>query len=146
MATIYYRTATKKEDALNYITQAYLLDNNQNFRTIYIAIKAWNGLIDGIKDELKLIFLGGDYTFVDSMLINILIHHQTNIVYQLFNDPDYGDELKERYQPIHFATVILSGKENNISLKIPPELQEIVNEILNSIEIGQAIFYWPRKK
>jgi TPR repeat protein len=141
LALLYYNLGINKEKALRFISQINSLDSSPDIRTFYPVIRVWNGQIDGILDELQSIIKSGNYTLLHVALIHLLIHHQTNLIYNLFSDPEFGQELKGRFQPIYYAAAILAGKDANIALKIPPELKETVNEILKEIKEKQAFYY-----
>jgi type III secretion system FlhB-like substrate exporter len=59
----------------------------------------------------------------------------------MFHHKEFGASLKEKYLPLYYATELLTGKENNIELRIPPELQETVNDILKYIAERQKVYY-----
>jgi len=46
-----------------------------------------------------------------------------------------------KFAPIYYATLLLNESENNISLKIPPEIKDTVDNILQEIKVGQNFYY-----
>jgi TPR repeat protein len=140
IAQLYYVMGIRKSSALNFISKAYLLENNANTRTLLPVIKVWNGEITGIYDDLKNIIRNDDHKYLVNTLFHLLVHHQANLVNHLFSDPECGQKLRDEFQPVYYAA-LLFGKQTKSLLKIPPELQETVNGILKMIRERQAFYY-----
>ncbi|TAD83347.1 MAG: hypothetical protein EAY75_14970 [Bacteroidetes bacterium] len=72
----------------------------------------------------------------NGFLIHLLIHHQNQLVWEYFQN---NETAKEAYKPLYYALLSLLGHKEFI--KMPPELGEVVNDILDSIEAQQKKFY-----
>jgi len=67
-------------------------------------------------------------------IIGLLIYKQINLSNNLF---DKYKILKEKYKPLYLVTSILKKTNKSAVIKIPPELDEIINDILAYIKKEQ---------
>ena len=69
----------------------------------------------------------------------LLILHQKNLVDKLFHNADFGKRMQEQYTVLYYVSQILNGKENenNLRLRIPPELESTVEDVLQKIKAEQ---------
>ena len=78
---------------------------------------------------------------IEEILIELLVHKQKNILYKLFSNKDFGEELKERYTVLYFVASLLVKPENKtIELSIPPEIKETVDDVIDYIEERQEFY------
>ena len=63
------------------------------------------------------------------------------MVIKLFNDKVWGKDLVERYIPIYYSAQLLMRDDAKVELKIPPEIKETVNNLINYIQQRQKIYY-----
>jgi tetratricopeptide (TPR) repeat protein len=108
----------------------------------YLLLQLWFGEIQGVQKEVFEIAKtkdGIDETFI----LHLLIHYQKNLVWQLFNDPEVGTELKEKFSPLYYSTALLVDDEASklVRLKIPPEINGTVQEVLKEIERQRKEYY-----
>lgn len=69
-------------------------------------------------------------------LFSLLVHHQSVLVREYFEG---NAEAKETYKPLYFAVLhLLNDKE---TIKMPPEIEENVNDILKEINQKQEYYY-----
>jgi len=149
LALLYYHIGINKKKALELINKP----KNQEVKNreamiimiIRIVINVWNGKITGTKDELKTLIKNKQYNYLAVTLENLLYHYQVNLVNELFEDPEFGESLIERYQPIYYAVRLLLGKDHNLALKIPPEIKGTVDEILSRVKEKQEFYYGGNK-
>ena len=67
------------------------------------------------------------------MDIDEMVPGQTKIV--------FGKELQEKYTILYYVTLILNKvQDDNLLLKIPPELQSTIDDILLKIETSQKFY------
>jgi hypothetical protein len=69
--------------------------------------------------------------------------------FQLFHHSEFGNKLQEQYKPLYYACQILNGKaneENNLMLRIPPELDSTVKiklrnckSFMNELRLNKTI-------
>ena len=108
--------------------------------TLIPVVKAWNGDFKGMEaDVLQLI--REKRPGLDFMLLHLLIHYQVNVVQRIFVSPESGSYLVDRFLPLYYATRLLMPEATAYSIKIPPELREIVNDLLVSIYQKRDFYY-----
>ena len=140
LANLYYSTNTKKETALELI-QKPTYENWEDLRmSDMIVIKAWAGDLASLEEAL-LNYLAGGTDYLDTVLLDLLVHSQKNLVSQVFSSSGYGEKLKEEFLPLYYVTQVLMNKEANILLKIPPEMQETVDGLIKYVQEGQEFYY-----
>ena len=148
LVDMYYNYFPNKVGGLALITKLKSMGNEtgeldvSTITKLWIIIKVWNGEMKDIQSDLIDLIKEKHYESLDNTLIELLIHYQINMVYNLFNNQEYGTELKDRFQPLYFATAILAKKDTNIELKIPPELKDTVYQLINDI-MERRKFYYP---
>ena len=120
---------------------------NQNSQTLNIILDLWNGEMKNASNNFEELLKNGDLknerfiTLIFTTLIQFLIHYQVNFVFGLFTEKNYGAELTEHFKPIYYAASILTQKDKNIELIIPPEIKETVDSILKEVEERQVFYY-----
>jgi hypothetical protein len=56
------------------------------------------------------------------------------LVLNLFNHPEVGKTLQEKFKILHYVCLLSNNKtENNLSLRIPPEIKTTINEVIEYI-------------
>jgi hypothetical protein len=65
------------------------------------------------------------------------------MVWELFNKSETGQHLKDKFLPVYYATASLIETEESsqILLKMPPEIEETVKDILSEIEKLRKEYY-----
>lgn len=106
-----------------------------------IILYAWAGQFEELNIALKNYISKQTYKDFEVIIRSLLVHHQNNIVVKLFYNNELGQELTERFQPLHYAANLIIKKDSNTELKIPPELQDTVNKILEEIKQEQRFYY-----
>ena len=70
-----------------------------------------------------------------------LFLEQTHLVQSLFEDEALGQDLRDKYQLLYYATLILNHKtENNLLLRIPPDVMPTVEKIVAEVKEKQAFY------
>ncbi len=136
IAFIYYNTNHNKETVLNIIKTL----PNEYLRLV-IIVKIWNGIFDNVAQEIEICLHNSEYEDLDWFLENLLYLEQTNLVISLFESEAHGKELRERYTLLHYAVQILLNKtDNNLLLRIPPEVLPTVQGIVAQVRVKQAFY------
>ncbi|MFN8358041.1 MAG: tetratricopeptide repeat protein [Spirosomataceae bacterium] len=108
-----------------------------------LVIKIWSGAMANTKEQVEAwmqAHLESDST--EDFIKQLLIHHQTQLVYGFFESQDFGKYLKEKYVVLYYATQKrLVPQPENIDLIIPPELFNTVEEIVAHINERQIFYY-----
>lgn len=138
LSTIYYFQNRNKDNALKMIDS---IQHLEGYEVSFIVIYIWAGDFKRAEQSLMSLIIDENYDNIDLALETFLRHFQVNFINQLFDHKDYGNELKERFAPIYYAAKILTAKDTNINLKIPPEIQETVTNILKKVKEKQEFYY-----
>jgi tetratricopeptide (TPR) repeat protein len=160
LAEKYYLKAVEKgdEDAFLNLAFLYYLDlkninklkslfekwegNSIDKRQFQVLSQLWNGELQGVQQKVTELAIEEDG--IDEMfLTHLLIHYQKNLVWKLFNDPETGVLLKNKFAPLYYATsILIDNEESKLNiLKTPPEIEETVKDILNKIENLRKEYY-----
>ncbi|MEZ4910014.1 MAG: tetratricopeptide repeat protein [Saprospiraceae bacterium] len=154
----YYLLAIEKGhvDALNNLA-ALLYTHNRKSELIRLINGQPKALIDGFIDEnlefavLTYLYIGdfdrfeflsdkllSDKKALSSLLLkSLLIHQQYHWVYKYFIS---HEEMIEKYNPLYYATLHLVDDKDQEILKMPPEIKETVESILDSIKKEQEFY------
>lgn len=134
LAILYYSQNKNREKALK-----LLLENNENPQNLLIA-EIWNGIF---KDVEKRVFaiLKDDINEAYNLIIDLLIHQQKNLVLNLFKDSEIGKALMEKYTVLYYVCKLINNPNNeNLELKIPPEIDNTIQEILQEIKLKEKFY------
>jgi len=112
--------------------------------SLKLLLKLWRGDLQAI-DKLLEKILPDDF-FGEVALTHLLVHHQSTLVNQAFTTHEKAEENRQRFLPVYYALLDLEDKEetNKQRLKIPPEIVETKDEIVEHIKERRA-FYYPKK-
>ncbi|HBL77523.1 MAG: hypothetical protein A2W90_10270 [Bacteroidetes bacterium GWF2_42_66] len=140
LSLLYYFQSYDKVKSLNICCR--FSSSNLIKRQVTILIRLWNGDTNKIDEEIWEIAKseeGLDKLFV----LHLLVHYQKNIVWKIFNDLEIRDQMKDKFKPLYYATsILINDKETELNrLKIPPEIEDTVNDILREIERLRGMYY-----
>ena len=105
-----------------------------------IIIEIANGIFDTVEKRIEIILQDFGTENLEFMLLELLVHKQSQLVSKLFNHPKFGEELKERYLVFYYVTLTLIDHKNIELLSTPPEIQEVLNAVLEDIKKEQKAF------
>ncbi|MDR0865345.1 MAG: hypothetical protein LBO74_10515 [Candidatus Symbiothrix sp.] len=102
-----------------------------------ILIEIWAGIFNDV--ENRAIALCREEEEFALFIEHLLVLHQKSLVDNLFHHAEFGKRLQEQYTVLYYASQILNGKENenNLHLRIPPELQTTLKDVLQEIKREQ---------
>lgn len=142
LANLYYNNNKNKTTALELINDyCSTHQNNELGANLRIAINLWNGEIKQAHEIFYSLMNETKFAYFETTLLHFLIHSQINFILNLFTNENYDDDFKERFKPIYYAASLLNKENESIKLKIPPELTEVVNDIISAVKKWQDIFY-----
>ena len=139
LGTGYYFLAQNKQRALELVNKP--VENRPDWNNWDILIRAWNGDMQAVQEGANQLLKERNFEQLDTFLERLLYHFQFNLVCNIFHDEEYGDDFREKYQPLYYAACILAGKDAQVELKIPPELRETVDLILTKVKEGQKLYH-----
>lgn len=116
-----------------------LIENNKNPRNLLIA-EIWNGVFKDVeKRVVEMVKDNSDN--LDDFLTDLLIHQQKNLVLKLFNNENFGLLLQEKYAVIYYVCQLINHpNEENLGLKIPPEIESTIVEVLDYIKEKEQFY------
>ena len=131
LSLTYYFQNKNKEQVKQYIDKYEGKDIGK------ILIEIWAGVFNNIEE--RAIAACREEREDADFLESLLIHHQKSLVDKLFNNVEFGKRLQEKYTVLHYVSQKLNGKENenNLHLRIPPELEPTVEDILKNMKVEQ---------
>ena len=141
LALLYHQKNLNKQKALNLI-QKYNLDNlNQDSKEVQIIIEIWNSIFENIEEKVRTLIIESNGAGLTWLIENLLYLEQTHLVQSLFEDEALGQDLRDKYQLLYYATLILNHKtENNLFLRIPLEVMPTVEKIVAEVKEKQAFY------
>lgn len=142
IAGLYYRYRIKKEKALDFIKIFNQTVSNNQIKDVQIIIELWNGIFNNIRERVYEL-LTNHHKPNDFIILELLVHQQTQLVNSLFEDEVVGKKLQQEFPQFYYASQLLYGKggDENIDLKIPPEIKETVEQLIGHIKEKQKLFY-----
>ena len=102
-----------------------------------ILIEIWAGVFNNVEE--RSIAVCREEMESTLFIERLLIHHQKSLVDKLFHHAEFGKRLQEKYMVLYYVSQKLNGKENenNLRLRIPPELESTVKNVLKKIKAEQ---------
>ena len=129
LAIMYYEQNRNKEQAKQYISNVSGAD------AVKILIEIWAGVFNDVEERaISLCSRNEDNSI---FIEQLLVLQQKSLVDKLFHYAEFGKRLREQYAVLYYVSQILNGKdkEDNLRLRIPPELESTVESVLKRIEI-----------
>ena len=128
-------------DTIKNITEKalqYTKESGKKDRILLFEI--WNGIFDNVEQRLIDIFRENTEN-QDTLLYELLVQQQKSLVYNAFTHPEFGEQLQHQYAVLYYVCMILNGyTDNNLMLKIPPELESTINDVLETIKDSQELY------
>lgn len=141
LAFLYYETQQKRTKALELSAEAYRLNNEPATRLTYAKILAWNENFqqsysvaqDFLYDEK---YLTRYLPYFQDYLLLLMAKKQFAFLTDYFESEQAGPlQLKDRLKPLYFALLYHQQEDQpNAFLRMGPELQETVQEILDKVK------------
>jgi len=141
-AILYYKRNMEKPASLELIsTFNNMVKGDIRGITNQILIETWNGIFENLHDKIMALLKESKYDNLDWFFEQLLIQEQLSLVFDLFTDAVHGPELQKRYTPLYYAVLLLNNKtENNLTLRIPPEIMPTVNEVIEAVKERQQFY------
>ncbi|MCC6279204.1 MAG: sel1 repeat family protein, partial [Saprospiraceae bacterium] len=144
LAGLYYETIQNPTEALAYIQQYFVKTGDEKCFKNLIILEIWNGIFDNLHEKIERVIQNKQDDDLTWFFTNLLYHQQTQLVLSLFESEQHGKTLKTRYELLYYATLILAKKtEDNLLLRIPPEVLPTVEAIVAGIKAKQEFYRTP---
>jgi hypothetical protein len=145
----YFQNSNKKEASACLKGLPEELLSNDQIQVVIGVIRIWMGEFPSyLREEgfIRQLVHFPSYGF-NGWVPQYLAHSQHNLVWGWFQDVEAGPKLRESSLPLYYATAKLvnSPEAQEIFLAMPPELEEAVNAILESIQQIREKYYPSQK-
>ena len=141
LAFLYYKKNGNRNKALEFNRKYSSLNPDQDSKELQITIEIWNGIFENVEEKVKKLITESEGADLTWLIENLLYLEQTHLVQSLFEDEALGQDLRDKYQLLYYATLILNHKtENNLLLRIPPDVMPTVEKIVAEVKEKQAFY------
>ncbi|WP_318347129.1 tetratricopeptide repeat protein [Aquipluma nitroreducens] len=141
LSVLYYQTNTKKTEALEYARRVLITNNDLECNETLLIIEIWNGIFNDVENRSIEIIRDVNDKVTEELLFDLLVQQQKNLVLRLFQHPELGSKLQEKYLVLYYVTLLLSSpQDENLRLRIPPELQSTIDDVLEKIAKQQQLY------
>jgi len=108
-------------------------------KNILIA-EIWNGIFYNVEERIDSIVRENSDNLYE-FIFDLLIHQQKTLILKMFNHEDFGQTLQHKYTVLYYVCLLLNNKtEDNLELRIPPEIRPTINEVLYQIAEKQKFY------
>lgn len=141
LAILYFETNQKPKVALDYAREYSTKTGDDRPNANVVLLEIWNGIFDDLSEKVERIIQHSKGEGLASFLTILLYLAQKQLVLRLFESPEHGKMLQDRYELLYYATRILTQKtEDNLLLRIPPEVMPTVQDIVQKVQEKQAFY------
>jgi TPR repeat protein len=137
----YYYLNSQKPLALKYFKDYIEKREDVDSAQILILLEIWNGIFEQVPERIEQIIEDAKEEDIAWFWQGLLHHHQTQLVLSFFESEKHGPVLRERYMLLCYAALLLAGRtEDNLLLRIPPEVMPTVEAMVEKIREKQAFY------
>lgn len=141
LGVLYYQTNRNRSKALSYLELVKSTETEIRYLAKGLAVEIWNGIFREVEERALRIVASQQDQVISEFLQDLLVHQQKQLVLRLFQHPIHGPKLCER-QLVWYSVVLLlcSAGDDNLALRIPPELNSIIGQVLAQVEDLQQFY------
>jgi len=141
LAVVYFETNKLPVKALAFANDYFNKTGDERRFENVVLLEIWNGIFENLSEKIERVIQNSQGEQLDWFLTNLLYLEQKQLVLSLFESEQHGKMLRDRYELLYYATLILAQKtEDNLLLKIPPEVFPTVQEIVEKVKEKQAFY------
>ncbi|SEN93417.1 TPR repeat [Flavobacterium sp. CF108] len=141
LAYLYYELNVKKEESLKLIEECVESKKSTISLETQLIVEIWNGIFSNIEERINSIVSEKKGNDLEDFLFDLLVQQQKKIVFQLFQNQDFGKILQEKYIVFYYVVLLLNNnQEENLSLRIPPELKETIDDVILRIHEKEYLY------
>jgi TPR repeat protein len=134
LAVLYYQANANKRKALKYAQKALEARPDLECKETLLITEIWNGIFNDVENLAIEIIKGENDKVTEELLFDLLVQQQKNLVLRLFQHAEFGTQLQEKYLVLYYVTLLLtSPQDETLRLRIPPELQSTIDEVLEKV-------------
>ena len=148
LAYMYYEiNDIKNKEKARELAQKALETNDEFFnKESLLIIELWNGIFNDVENRAVEIIKGENDKVTKELLFDLLVQQQKNLILRLFQHTEFGAQLQEKYMVLYYVTLLLtSPQDETLRLRIPPELQSTIDEVLEKIKEQQLFYITPKE-
>lgn len=136
LLVLYYDDKNKKSlDKL--INDHVAVKWNKTYSENYLIILIYLGRMEEFQENyIQFLAENKNKLIRSDFFTDLLIHHQSQLVLEYFETNELA---KEEYKPLYYLLLSILGHKDII--KMPPEISELVNDMLEYIKTQQELFY-----
>jgi TPR repeat protein len=144
LAVLYYKQNRNAPSAVE-LMQSYQNQNTDEDRYQNLVIlELWSGHLSSLREKVERVLNHHQYEGLNWFIEALLHHQQAHLLLSLFESEQHGKALRERYELLYYAALLLAGRtEDNLLLRIPPELLPTVEDIVAKVRERQAFYTGP---
>jgi len=140
LAVLYYILNINKEKALSLANKALETTVENVKLQILITLEIWNGIFNNVEERIISI-IQEDTDNLYEFVFDLLVHQQKTLVLKMFGHKEFGKILQDKYSVLYYACLLLNNKtEDNLELRIPPEIKPTIDEVINKIYEKQKFY------
>jgi TPR repeat protein/DNA-binding HxlR family transcriptional regulator len=141
LALMYYFNNTNNSRALDLIFRVNAMEMSPEYKDSQIIIEIWNGIFRDLENRALSVIKEKNFNKIEEFVVELLVQQQKNLVLSLFHHDEIGKNLQDRYMVLYYATLIINNHlEDNLLLRIPPELQSTIDDVIAKIKQRQKIY------
>ena len=142
LTVLYYETNQKKKQALDLIQQRNQAKNKwPKSLALEIIIEIWNNIFEDLEEKIDTLLMVSKEADLAWLIEHLLCQSQTQLVFSFFDGEKHGKHLQEKYTLLYYTTLLLLNKTNdNLLLRIPPEVLPTVQDMVSTIKERQAFY------
>ena len=145
LAVMYYLQNQNQQEALKLIQKAVISDSrNLKRQLIMNVLQLWVGNIEEYNKKSEKVFnklLLEEPDKLQLYIKELLIHKQYNYLLNHFEKGEYKSQLKDRFLPYYYTILELVDQNDPRLKRKPPEIEEVVNDIIKEVKRRQKIYY-----
>ena len=141
LAVLFWNQNTHPKQALEHIRNYHEPKKGNRSQRNLLLIEIWNGIFEQVPERIEQIIEDAKEEDIAWFWEGLLHHHQTQLVLSFFESEKHGSTLRERYVLLYYAALLLAGRtEDNLLLRIPPEVMPTVEAMVEKIREKQAFY------
>jgi TPR repeat protein len=141
LAILYYNQNQHPAKALTLMQQFLDATQDKDAYQSLVILELWNGQLDGLREKVERVLTQQKLEDLEDFINDLLHHQQVHLVLSLFESEEHGKALRQRYELLYYAALLLAGRtEDNLLLRIPPEVLPTVEEIVKKVREKQSFY------
>ena len=107
-------------------------------------LQLWAGKMEAYNREKEVLFkklISEDSDNLQAYIKESLVHKQYNYLLNQFEKGEYKSQLKRQFFPYYYTILELVGPNDERLKRKPPEIDEIVNDIIKKVKKRQKLYY-----